>query len=92
MTPYCVASTASERLYVSPQRPAMLYDVAAESAKLLNAVRTAVPPKSKLIGPMVCDVVIVVSLHGCSSVKVNVCVMVAAGQIGLAKSTTRFIV
>jgi hypothetical protein len=70
----------------------MLYDVATESAKLLKAVRTAVPPKSKLIGPIFCDVVIVVFLHGCSSVKIRVCVMVAAGQIGLAKSTTRLIV
>jgi len=70
----------------------MLYDEATESEKLVNAVRTAVPPKSKLIEAIVCDVVIIVSLHGCNRVKYNVYVTVAAGQIGLAKSTTRLIV
>jgi len=71
-TPYVVASAASEMLYVSPQRPAILYAVATESEKFVNEVRTAVAPKLKLIVPIVWAVVIVVCLHGCSSVKLNV--------------------
>jgi len=72
-TPYVVASAASERLYVSPQRPEILYAVATESEKFVKDVRTAaVAPKLKLIVLIVCVVVIVVYLHGCSSVRVNV--------------------
>lgn len=45
VTPYFVASAARDKLYVSPQRLGTPYWLAIESAKLVNDVRTAAPPK-----------------------------------------------
>jgi len=45
VTPYFVASAARDNLYVSPQRLGTPYWLAIESAKLVNDVRTAAPPK-----------------------------------------------
>jgi hypothetical protein len=89
-TPYVVASPARDRLYVSAQRPGIIYWIETLSTKSVNDYSTVAPPNRKSIGLIDYKVVMVVSLQGCSRIRVNDSVLVP-GHAVLTNLTTRLI-
>ena len=86
-----VASAAREREYTSPHKLGFPYADETLSAKFVNGVSTGSEPNGKAMGPMLWDVVMLVTLQGCRRLTVRVCVRVD-GKATSANLITRLTV